>query len=137
VTASQLKALAEAGMLRPTDLLWKEGMPQWVEARRILGLFPAEELEPPVGAESSLAPPPPQPRREEEDERRPRRRERRGGFRCPYCGSDERPLIRQQVSMAGWIVFTILLVFTIIFCFIGLFIKEDVRVCRECGAKLP
>lgn len=40
------------------------------------------------------------------------------------------------MSMAGWIVFAILFLFTIIFFFIGLFIKEDVRRCRDCGIKI-
>lgn len=40
VPAAQLKALATSGELGPTDLVWKEGMPDWVEARRIKGLCP-------------------------------------------------------------------------------------------------
>jgi hypothetical protein len=71
---------------------------------------------------------------ERDEERRPRRR--RGGFRCPFCGSTARPLVRRQVSAAGWVVFALLLVFTIIFCFVGLFITEDVYTCRDCGARV-
>jgi hypothetical protein len=41
VTGAQLKALAEAGKLRPTDLVWKEGMPSWQPAGKVKGLFPA------------------------------------------------------------------------------------------------
>ena len=38
VSGGQLKALATSGELEPTDLVWKEGMPDWVEARRIKGV---------------------------------------------------------------------------------------------------
>jgi hypothetical protein len=40
VSETQLRALVEAGMLRPTDLVWREGMPEWIEARLLPGLFP-------------------------------------------------------------------------------------------------
>ncbi len=39
VTDAQLKALAVAGQLKPEDLVWKEGMPNWVPARSVKGLF--------------------------------------------------------------------------------------------------
>jgi predicted RNA-binding Zn-ribbon protein involved in translation (DUF1610 family) len=70
----------------------------------------------------------------DEEERRPRRR--RTGFRCPFCGSTAHPIVRRQVSGAGWAVFVLLLIFTIVFCFIGLFIQEDVYTCRDCGARV-
>jgi hypothetical protein len=55
----QLKQLARDGRLRPTDLLWKEGMPQAVPARQAAGLFPgaAAETKSP-GGETSSAPRP-------------------------------------------------------------------------------
>jgi hypothetical protein len=40
VTTEKLKELAAQGQVAPTDLVWKEGMSQWVEARSIKGLFP-------------------------------------------------------------------------------------------------
>src|SRR5436190_7368165 len=39
VTAAELKKLAEAGTLKATDLVWKDGMPDWVQAKSIKGLF--------------------------------------------------------------------------------------------------
>ena len=158
VTSAQLKALVESGVLRQNDLLWRDGLPAWIEAGTIRELFPASGPAPP--APMYVPPPVPpvveqddedrRPRREDrqaiqvnvhqvvdqDEDDRPRRGRRRGGFRCPFCGSTESPIIRQQVSPAGWVVFCLLLIFTIIFCFIGLFIKEDVRYCRECGAKV-
>lgn len=39
ITFSQLKDLASSGRLRPTDLVWKVGMPNWIAARTVQGLF--------------------------------------------------------------------------------------------------
>lgn len=41
VSAADLKKLAEAGTLKATDLVWKDGMADWVQARSIKGLFGA------------------------------------------------------------------------------------------------
>lgn len=40
VSGQQLKELAAKGELGPADLVWKEGMPQWVPASKIKGLMP-------------------------------------------------------------------------------------------------
>ena len=40
VSSQQLKKLAASGELAADDLVWKEGMPEWVAAGRIKGLFP-------------------------------------------------------------------------------------------------
>jgi hypothetical protein len=40
-SSTQLKALAAHGRLLPTDMLHKEGMPKWMPAMRIKGLFAA------------------------------------------------------------------------------------------------
>ena len=39
VSGAELKKLAEAGTLKATDLVWKDGMPDWVAAKSIKGLF--------------------------------------------------------------------------------------------------
>jgi len=49
---AQLLQLARTGLLKPTDMLWKEGMPQWAPASSIPNLFP------PVGKGVPPAPPP-------------------------------------------------------------------------------
>ena len=41
VAAAQLKQLAVSGQLKPTDLVWQDGMLDWVPARDIKGLFPS------------------------------------------------------------------------------------------------
>ncbi|HEX8287462.1 MAG TPA: LITAF-like zinc ribbon domain-containing protein [Pyrinomonadaceae bacterium] len=57
-------------------------------------------------------------------------------YHCPRCGSQYLPIIERRVSTAGWIVFSVLLIFTLFFFWIGLLIKEDVRVCPVCRAKV-
>jgi hypothetical protein len=38
-TSGQLKQLAAGGKLTPDDLVWKDGLPDWVSAQRVKGLF--------------------------------------------------------------------------------------------------
>ena len=76
---------------------------------------------------------------DDEDDRPSRRPSRRSGVGsvCRFCGSDAPPHFSSQISAAGWITFVLLLVLGCWpFFIIGLFIKEDVRKCSECGAKL-
>jgi hypothetical protein len=95
------------------------------------------------------------PRRYEEErddyrEERPRRRRRdedydedydrprgkRRGFVCPFCDSPEPPIIKNEVSQAGWIVLVVLILFCWPLFWIGLLMKEEKKVCADCGAKL-
>jgi hypothetical protein len=84
-------------------------------------------------------------RRYDEDDDRPRRgrieddydddRSRRGS-RCPHCRSTARPIIRNEMSETGLILLICLLfVFFPIF-WIGFLIRENVKYCADCGAKL-
>jgi len=57
-------------------------------------------------------------------------------YHCPRCGSSYLPVIERRISTAGWIVFSCLLVFTFIFFWIGLLMKEDVAICPVCKAKI-
>jgi len=41
VSGQQLKELAAKGHLGPSDLVWKEGMAQWVPASKVKGLLPS------------------------------------------------------------------------------------------------
>lgn len=76
-------------------------------------------------------------RYDDDDRGYDRRRSRvRRGFRCPYCGSDETPFLRSQISGAGWAVFVIMIFLCFPLCFIGLLITEEYRVCRDCGVRL-
>lgn len=44
VSSSELKALAGNGSLAPTDLVWKEGLEDWIEATKVRGLISPEAL---------------------------------------------------------------------------------------------
>jgi hypothetical protein len=44
VSKDELAQLAGSGLLKPTDLVWTEGMPQWVRASSAQGLFAEEAL---------------------------------------------------------------------------------------------
>lgn len=54
---------------------------------------------------------------------------------CPRCARQNFPVIKQQVSTAGWITFAILLVTIFPLFWIGLLIKEDAYVCPVCNFK--
>jgi hypothetical protein len=59
------------------------------------------------------------------------------GFRCRHCQSTRPPLTRTKVSGAGWFLFFILAVFLCLpLCWIGLLMKEEYRVCGDCGRRL-
>jgi RNA polymerase subunit RPABC4/transcription elongation factor Spt4 len=53
-------------------------------------------------------------------------------FHCPRCGSSLYPVLTRQISTTGWVIFALLLVTTFFLFWIGLLIKEDVRVCPVC-----
>jgi hypothetical protein len=46
VNAAELKRLSQSGELRPEDLVWTEGMKEWLPARKIKGLFEDEPAPP-------------------------------------------------------------------------------------------
>ena len=50
VTPEELKELANAGQLKPDDLIWKKGMKDWIEAGTATGLIPSQlpDLPPPL-----------------------------------------------------------------------------------------
>jgi len=45
VGSAELRQLAASGSLTPEDLLWRDGMDDWVAARNLKGLFPEEASE--------------------------------------------------------------------------------------------
>jgi hypothetical protein len=53
-------------------------------------------------------------------------------FRCPHCQSTAPPIVAKRIGTAGWVVFFALLIICFPFCFIGLFIKEEYRMCSWC-----
>jgi len=57
-------------------------------------------------------------------------------YRCPRCMSQFLPRLERRISTAGWITFSVLLVFFFPLFWIGLLIKEDVNVCPSCNTKI-
>ena len=58
------------------------------------------------------------------------------GYRCPRCASQAMPNVARKISTGGWITFAILLVTIFPLFWIGLLIKEDVRVCPVCNLRI-
>ena len=54
-------------------------------------------------------------------------------FHCPRCNSQLYPRTTRQISTAGWIVFAVLLIAFFPLFWIGLLIKDEVRVCPVCN----
>jgi hypothetical protein len=50
VSSRQLKQLADEGVLARNALIWKEGLPDWIPADRLKGLFTTPAAEPPPPA---------------------------------------------------------------------------------------
>ena len=48
ISSSELKRLADNGQLSPTDLIWKEGLTNWMPASSVKGLFTATAAPPPL-----------------------------------------------------------------------------------------
>lgn len=53
-------------------------------------------------------------------------------YRCPHCGTQNPPIVQKKISTAGWIVFAALLIFFFPLFWIGLLIKDNVRICSVC-----
>ena len=53
-------------------------------------------------------------------------------FRCPHCHSTAPPVVARRIGTAGWVVFFALLIACFPLCFIGLFIREEYRMCSWC-----
>lgn len=80
----------------------------------------------------------------------------RGISRCPFCDSTFPPLMKKQVSPAGWVVFSTVIAMGFGMCIaglclwplivvgfvcmplsvLGILITTEYRVCSDCGAKL-
>jgi RNA polymerase subunit RPABC4/transcription elongation factor Spt4 len=58
------------------------------------------------------------------------------GYRCPRCASQAFPTSVRKISTAGWIVFAALMVVFFPLFWIGLLIKEDVRICPACNLRI-
>jgi RNA polymerase subunit RPABC4/transcription elongation factor Spt4 len=59
-----------------------------------------------------------------------------GGYRCPNCQSTYPPVAEKRISTEGWIVFCALLIFCLPLFWVGLLMKEEIRVCPMCRTRL-
>jgi hypothetical protein len=98
VTELELRRLAREGKLKASDLVWKDGMPDWVEARTVDALFPRQDPHP--DAEDR-----PGRRRFDPDDRPTRRRrdddgddDRPSRRRDRYDEDEDRPRIRRTAG---------------------------------------
>ncbi len=58
------------------------------------------------------------------------------GYHCPFCNTNALPIVVKKVSPTGWAVFTVLLITTLIFFWIGLLIQEERRICPVCNMRV-
>src|SRR5258708_36745560 len=83
---------------------------------------------------------PPDDDDDDDDDRRSRRRSSRRrsgtGSVCHFCGSDAPPIYSSPISAAGWIVMVVVLFFCPLFFWSGWLIKENIKKCSDCGARL-
>lgn len=86
VTEDDLKRLVADGRLNPADLVWRDGMPDWVEARTVPALFPPPKVERLPDDRPS--------RRRDDDYDRPSRRGRRRDDDSE--ADDDRPRVRRR-----------------------------------------
>ncbi len=57
-------------------------------------------------------------------------------FHCPRCATTLMPRLERKISTGGWITFAALLIFFFPLFWIGLLIRENVRVCSVCNLRI-
>lgn len=57
-------------------------------------------------------------------------------YRCPRCANQMMPRVVKRISTAGWITFAVLMVMFFPLFWIGLLIKEEVRICPFCNMQI-
>jgi RNA polymerase subunit RPABC4/transcription elongation factor Spt4 len=58
------------------------------------------------------------------------------GYRCPNCQTTFPPIVQKRISSEGWIVFAALLIFCLPLFWVGLLMKEELRVCPACHMRV-
>lgn len=115
----------------PRPYVWKTDEFQTARPQQKQTTRPVNQVQP-LGAQNPFVPPQPQ---------RPQplvRQNPQNIFYNPHCPRCASQLMRyeRKVSTAGWIVFAVLLVVFFPLFWIGLLIKEDVKVCQSCNLKI-
>ena len=113
VEAAALKQLAINGQLKPTDMIWREGMPDWLPARQAKGLFPPQlqtqapvATEPQAVASGNAVPPRPtvRPPRPGATPQRPKASQSAGTSTASQASPVRRPPAIVGVSASPYIV---------------------------------
>ena len=94
VSWEELRQLASSGLLKPNDLVWADGMPEWVKANRQDGLFPKTEGG--TATASGQA-----PAADEDEPPPPRKSERRKQIDAELEESDRDDRRRRRRTSAG------------------------------------
>lgn len=55
---------------------------------------------------------------------------------CPFCGTNAPPVRRKKVHPMGWLLFGVLLLPCLPFCWLALFIREEILSCSTCKRRL-
>lgn len=122
VSWDELRELAEAGILKAHDMVWAEGMAEWVKAIHQRGLFADEGIEDASAKKKSKAQPPPGRRRRAEDEEENDEEDERAAKRKARKAEQERAKMGVWIKVGlilGGILFVVLLCGG---CGVGIFI---------------
>jgi lipopolysaccharide-induced tumor necrosis factor-alpha factor len=60
-------------------------------------------------------------------------------IKCPFCGHEGPPQTKRQISVAGWVLFVVLIFLCLPLCWLPFVIdgcKEDIHKCMKCRMKL-
>ena len=115
----------------PRPYLWKTDEYQVSESpKKPKQISQVQPLPPPMASPMPMMPPMPQPLMHQQQHNLAY------GFHCPRCGTNLMPRMERKISTAGWIVFAALIVFFFPLFWIGLLIKENVRVCSVCNLRI-
>ena len=58
--------------------------------------------------------------------------------KCPFCNYEGLPTVSKNISVGGWVLFVVLLLFCFPLCWIPFVVdgcKEEVKRCTSCGCK--
>jgi DNA-directed RNA polymerase subunit RPC12/RpoP len=61
------------------------------------------------------------------------------GFRCPFCGTRELPVVHNKMAISGWIyTFGMCLIPGCgwMLAFLGMLMRDEWKECNECGTKI-
>src|SRR5690348_5186686 len=123
-----VKDLVERGQVAAFREVSSDGA-TWMPAGSVADLFPTRQVAVPVQPYTSdddfPEPRSGRHRDRDEDEEEGRRDE---GFRCPFCRARARPIVKRQISTAGWVLFVVLLICCFPLCALALLVTEEYRV---------